>query len=152
MATSVNVGEKEVKRADFGSKLEQWKAMHESAGASRRSNVTTSPRRDVPMSRCWVNHYQSQQAVTSRRLNVATSQCRDVATSRRQREICPPSLKAPRVQNWRHRETYELGHRNPEQQRHILPRRARDLYCFPFLDNRMMFLRLNIYIFLFIMF
>ena len=38
------------------------------AGASRRSNVATSPRRD---------------ATTSRRLNVATSQLRDVSTSRR---------------------------------------------------------------------
>ena len=81
MAISVNAGEKEVKRANFGSKFEQWKAMHESAGASRRSNVATSPRsnvatsprRDVPTSRRWVNQYKSQQAVTSRRLNVATS-------------------------------------------------------------------------------
>ena len=48
------------------------------SGASRRSNVATSPRRDVPTSRRWVNQYNSQQA----------------ATSRRQREICPPSLKA----------------------------------------------------------
>ena len=85
MAISMNAGEKEGKRADFGSKLEQWKAMHESAGASRHSNVATSPRRDVPTSRRWVNQYKSQQAVTSRR----------------QREICPPSLKAPRVQNSR---------------------------------------------------
>ena len=66
MAISVNTGEKEVKRADFGSKLEQWKAMHESAGASRRSNVATSPRRDVPTSRRWVNQYKSQQEETSR--------------------------------------------------------------------------------------
>ena len=79
MATSVNAGEKEVKRADFESKLEQWKAMHESAEASRRSNVATSPRRDVPMSRRWVNQYQSQQAVSSRRLNVMTLQRRDVS-------------------------------------------------------------------------
>ena len=42
-------------------------------GASRRSNVATSPRRDATTSRRWVNHYKSQQAVTSRRLNVATS-------------------------------------------------------------------------------
>ena len=152
MAISVNAGEKEVKRADFGSKLEQWKAMHESAGASRCSNIATSPRRDVQTSGRWVNQYRSQQAETSRRLNVAMSQSCDVATSRRQREICPPSLKAPRVQNSRHREAYELGHRNPKQQRHRLPRRARELYCFPFLDNRMMFLRLNINIFVLSMF
>ena len=73
MAISVNAGEKEVKRANFGGKLEQWKAIHESARASRRSNVATSPRRDVSTSRRWVNQYNSQQAVTSRRGNVATS-------------------------------------------------------------------------------
>ena len=48
------------------------------SGASRRSNVATSPRSDVPTSRRWLNQYSSQQ----------------VATSRRQREIYPPSLKA----------------------------------------------------------
>ena len=79
MAISVNAGEKEVKRANFGSKLEQWKAIHESAGASRRSNVATFPRRDVSTSRRWVNQYNSQKAVTSRRRNVATSQRRDVS-------------------------------------------------------------------------
>ena len=64
------------------------------SGASRRSNVAMSPRCDVPMSRRWVNQYNSQQAATSRRRDVATSQRRNVETSRRQREICPPSLKA----------------------------------------------------------
>ena len=82
------------------------------AGASRRSNVATSPRRDATTSRRWVNHYKSQQAVTSRCLNVVASQRLDVATSRHQREICTPSLKAKGVQNSRHRETYGLGHRN----------------------------------------
>ena len=82
------------------------------AGASRRSNVATSSRRDATTSRRWVNHYKSQQEVTSRRLNVVTSQRHDVATSRRQREICPPSLKAKGVQNWGHRETYGRGHEN----------------------------------------
>ena len=72
MAISMNAGEKEVKRADFGRKLEQWKAMHESAGVSRRSNVATSPRLDVPTLRRWVNQYKSQQVVTSRCLSVAT--------------------------------------------------------------------------------
>ena len=43
MANSVNAGTNEVKRANFGSKLEQWKAMHEYGWS-----VTTSPRRDVP--------------------------------------------------------------------------------------------------------
>ena len=62
--------------------------------ASRRSNVATSPRRDVLTSRRWVNKYSSQQVATSRRGNVATSRRGNVATSRRQREIFPPSLKA----------------------------------------------------------
>ena len=62
--------------------------MKESA-TSRRSNVATSPRRDVPTlrrphvvttSRRWVNQYRSQQSETSRRLNVATLQRRDVST------------------------------------------------------------------------
>ena len=141
MAISVNAGEKEVKRADFGSKLEQWKAMHESAGASRRSNVAMSPRRDFPTSRRWVNQYKSQQAEMSRRLNVATS-ARDL----------PSIIKSTKGSEFEEGEAYELGHRNPEQQRHRLPRRARELYCFPFLDNRMMFLRLNIYIFVLSMF
>ena len=71
MAISVNAGAKEVKRADVGSKLEQWKAMHESGWS-----VAMSSRR-------WVNQRKSQQAATSRRLNVVTSQRRDVSTSRR---------------------------------------------------------------------
>ena len=50
------------------------------SATSRRSNVMTSPRRDVPTSRRWVNQYRSQQSKTSRRLNVATFQRRDVST------------------------------------------------------------------------
>ena len=50
MAISVIAGEKEVKRENFGSKLEQWKAIHESAGASRCSNVAMFPHRDVSTS------------------------------------------------------------------------------------------------------
>ena len=78
MASSVNAGANEVKRANFGSKLEQWKAVHENGWS-----IATSPRRDVTTSRRWVNHCKSQQAVMSRCLNVATSQRRDVSTSRR---------------------------------------------------------------------
>ena len=48
------------------------------SGASRRSNVATSPRRDIPTSRRWVNYCASQQA----------------ATSRRQCEFCFPSIKS----------------------------------------------------------
>ena len=43
MESSVNAGENEVKRADVGSKLEQWKAMHENGW-----RVGTFQRRDVP--------------------------------------------------------------------------------------------------------
>ena len=68
------------------------------AGASRRSNGATSPHCDVSTSRRWFNQCNSQQAVS-----------RDVATSRRQREICPPSLKAVRVQN-----LGEIGRRTNE--------------------------------------
>ena len=78
MVSSVNAGANEVKRANFGSKLEQWKAMHEhgwSVATFQRRDVPTSRRPHVvtsPTSRRWVNHYKSQQAVTSRRCNVAT--------------------------------------------------------------------------------
>ena len=79
-----------------------WRICMKRSGASRRSNVATSPRCDVPTSRRWVNQYSSQQVTTSqrrdvstsRRGNVATWKRRDVETSRRQREICPLSLKA----------------------------------------------------------
>ena len=83
--------------------------MKESA-TSRRSNFATSPRRDVPTSRRWVNQYRSQQSETSRRLNVATSQRHDVSTSRRQHGICTSSFKASMVQNEGYREAYEPGH------------------------------------------
>ena len=46
----MNAGAKEVKRADVGSKLEQWKAMHESGWSVATFNVATFPRRDVPTS------------------------------------------------------------------------------------------------------
>ena len=48
--------------------LEHMEAMHEEVWS-----VATSPRRDVPTSRRWVNQYNSQQVATSRRGNVATS-------------------------------------------------------------------------------
>ena len=104
MAISVNAGEKEVKREDVGSKLEQWKAMHESD-----CSVATIQCRDVPTSRRWVNQCKSQQVATSRRLNIVTSQRHDVATSRHQREVCPTSLKTPRVQNSRIRKCTAKG-------------------------------------------
>ena len=95
----MNAGANEVKRENYGNKLEQWRAMQESG-----CHVVTSQRRDVstsrhfhfatfPTSRRWVNQYRSQQFKTSRCLNVATSQRRDVSTSRRQLEICTSSFK-----------------------------------------------------------
>ena len=44
MASSVNAGANEVKRENFGSKLEQRKAVHETGWS-----VETFQRRDVPM-------------------------------------------------------------------------------------------------------
>ena len=61
MASSVNAGANEVKRANFGSKLEQRKAVHENGWS-----VATSPRRD---------------ATTSRRPHVVTPQRRDVGST-----------------------------------------------------------------------
>ena len=95
MTDSVNAGADDVKRKNCGSKLKQWRAIQESG-----CNVATSPHRDVPTSRRWVNQYRSQQ----------------LETSRRQYEICTSSFKVPMVQNWGYREAYERGHEIPEQQ------------------------------------
>ena len=86
------------------------------SGTSRRSNVATSPRRDVPTSRRW-----GQLLCRSTSGNVATS-ARDL----------PSIIKSKRGSESRYRETYGLGHGNLEQQRNRSRRRARDLYCFPF--------------------
>ena len=56
--------------------LEQQEVVHKDGW-----NVATSPHRDVPTSRRWVNQYKSQQAATSRRLNVATSIASSVFSS-----------------------------------------------------------------------
>ena len=111
MTDSVNAGADDVKRANCGRKLKQWRAMQESG-----CNVATLQRHDVP---------------TSRRSNVATFQHRDfgstntevnnqkhrdVATSRRQHEICTSSFKAPMVKKSGHREAYERGYGIAEQQ------------------------------------
>ena len=89
-----------------GSFWKQQEAVHEDVW-----NVATSPRRDVPTSRRWVNYYAGQQAASSR-----CSQRRDVSTSRRWnvatsvRVLFSHHLKANRVQKLRYRETYGLGH------------------------------------------
>ena len=59
MTDLVNAGADEVKRANYGNKLEQWRAMQESG-----CHVATSQRRDVS---------------TSRRFHVATFPRRDVS-------------------------------------------------------------------------
>ena len=76
------------------------------SGASRRSNIATSPRRDVPTSRRWVNQYNSQQAVMSRRRNVATS-ARDL----------PSIIKSTKGSEFGEMgEAYEPGHGIPKQE------------------------------------
>ena len=50
-AIGVNTGAIDVKRAGFGSILEQREAVHKDGW-----NVAKSQRRDVPMSRRWVNY------------------------------------------------------------------------------------------------
>ena len=118
----MNAGADDVKRANCGSKLEQWRAMQENG-----CNVSTLQRRDVPTSRrSYVATLgqpiqkstikKRREVSTSRRLNVATSQRRDVATSRHQHEICTSSFKAPMVQKSGHREAYELGRGIPKQE------------------------------------
>ena len=114
--------------------LEQW-------GAKQGSDchVATSQRRDVP---------------TSRRPNVTTwgQQCRSqqVETSRRQLEICTSSFKVRRAQKSRDREAYERGHGIPEQSDtdfEEVPGICTVFHFWIFLDIRMMFLILNIFIF-----
>ena len=112
-AIGVNTGAIDVKRAGFGSILEQRETVHKdgwNVATSQRRNVATSQRCDVATlgQLC-----RSQQAATSRCLNVVTSQRRDVATSRRQSELCLSIIKSKKGdQNSRHRGSYELGHGN----------------------------------------
>ena len=113
---------------------------------SRRLHVATSQRHDVE---------STMQKSTSR--NVVTAQRRDVATSRRQLEICTLSFKVRMAQK-------SGGRREAYEQRHGIPERSDTDYegvlgiCTVshswifFLDIRMMFLILNIFIFSFIMF
>ena len=136
--------------------LEHMEAMHEEVWSvvtcqrrdvptSRRPHVVTSQRRDVGSTNTTVNKQQ--------RRDVATSQHRDVETSRRQREICPPSLKAAKGL-----EFGGIGRRTKEgtefQSRSDTDFEEVPVICIVshFLDIRMMFLRLNIFIFLFSMF
>ena len=100
MTDLVNAGAEEVKRANYGNKLEQWRAMQESG-----CHVATSPtsrrlqRRDVGSTNTEVNNLER----------------RDAATSRRQLEICTSSFKVRMAQKSGYRQAYELGHGIPEQ-------------------------------------
>ena len=83
MTDSVNAGADEVKRANCGSKLEQWRAIQESG-----CHVATSQRRDVPTSRRSnvatlgqpIQKSTIKNVATPQRLNVATLQRRDVSS------------------------------------------------------------------------
>ena len=61
MANSVNAGANELKRANFGSNLEQWKAKYEGGWSvatfptSRRPHVVTSQRCDVGLTNTTIN-------------------------------------------------------------------------------------------------
>ena len=74
-----------MKRANYGNKLEQWRAMQESGchvATSQRRDVSTSQRfqrRGVGSTNTEVNNLK-RRAATSRRLNVATLQRRDVSS------------------------------------------------------------------------
>ena len=106
-----------------------------------------SPRRDVPTSRRWVNQYRSQQSETSRRLNVATSQRRDVSTG-----SAPHHLKHQwfRIEGIRRRtnEGTEFQSSSDTDFEEVT------VICTvsDFLDIRMIFWRLTIFIFSFSMF
>ena len=110
----------------------------------RRSNVATSSRRDVPASRRWVNNAE-----------VNKWKRRDVPTSRRRLEICTSSFKVRMAQKGGHREAYERRHGIPEQSDtnfEEVPEICTVSQFWIFLDIRMMFLILNIFIFSFGMF
>ena len=74
-----------------------WRLCMKRSRASRRSNVATSPRREVPTSRRWVNQYSSQQVSTSRRRDVSTSRRGNVTTSVRDLPSIIKSSKGFRI-------------------------------------------------------
>ena len=86
MTDLVNAGADEVKRANYGNKLKQWRAMQESGchvATSQRRDVSTSrrfQRHDVGSTNTEVNNLKRRDASKSRRLNVATLQRRDVSS------------------------------------------------------------------------
>ena len=107
----------------------------------------TSQRRDVGSTNVQVNKRQRRDVSMSQRLNVATLQRRDVSTS-----SAFSALKANGGADLEASGGVQTRARNSRATRHRLRSSAHDLYCFSFLDIKMMFLRLNIFIFLFSMF
>ena len=95
MTDLVNAGADEVKRANYGSKLEQWRAMQESG-----CHVATSQRRDVRSTNTEVNNLKR----------------RDASTSRRQLKIYTSSFKVRMAQKSGDGEAYERGHGIQEQE------------------------------------
>ena len=117
---------------------------------SPRLNVATSPRRDALTSRRGVNNaevnkWKRRDVSTSRRLNVATLQRRDVSS-----RSAPHHLKYEWLINQGGRVAYERGHGIPEQSDTYfeeVPGICIVFHFWIFLDIRMMFLILNIFIF-----
>ena len=103
---------------------------------SRHPNVATSPRRDVPTSRRWVNQYKSQQ----------------YATSRRQCEFCFLIIKSK--DGCRFGGIENRTNQGTEIRAAVtsISKRARDLYFSLFWIIEMMFIISHIDIFLFMMF
>ena len=93
MTDLVNAGADEVKRANYGNKLEQWRAMQESG-----CHVATSQRRDVSTSQRF-----QRRDVGSTNIEVNNLK-RRAATSRRQLEICTSSFKVRMAQKSGNRE------------------------------------------------
>ena len=127
----------------MGTEARKWLSRRD-VPTSRRPHVATSQRHDVG---------STMQKSTSG--NVVTSQRRDVSTSRRRIEICTSSFKVRMAQKGGHREAYERRHGIPEQSDtdfEEVPEICTVSQFWIFLDIKMMFLILNIFIFSFSMF
>ena len=91
MTDLVNAGADEVKRANYGNQLEQWRAVQESG-----CHVATSQHRDVSTSQRF-----QRRDVGSTNIEVNNLKHRDASTSRRQFEISPHHLKYEWLRNQR---------------------------------------------------
>ena len=133
------------KRATVGSSFwSNGEQSKEVTVTSRRPHVATPQRHDVG---------STMQKSTSG--NVVTSQRRDVSTSQRQLEICTSSFKVRMAQKLGYWEAYERRHGILEQSDtdfEEVPGICTVSHFWIFVDIRMMFLILNIFIFSFSMF